>query len=184
MVSIGWVLGAVALAMLALYLRGLVGRLDRLHLRVEAARDALDVQLLRRATLVGELAASGLLDPASAFLLADAAIGAQHAGALDRQQAESALTQSLRTVLDEPGIISSLTDIEQGRTLLTALAEACTRVVLARTFANEAVRQTTQVRGRWLVRGLRLAGHAALPSGFEMDDSPANGLAQFASPTT
>ncbi|MEO8330458.1 MAG: hypothetical protein ABI586_10665, partial [Candidatus Nanopelagicales bacterium] len=58
MVSIGWVLAAVALAMLALYLRGLVGRLDRLHLRVEAASDALDVQLLRRATLVSELAAS------------------------------------------------------------------------------------------------------------------------------
>ena len=79
MVPIGWLSVVVALALLGLYLRGLAGRLDRLHLRVEAAQVALDAQLLRRATLVAELARSGWLDPATSLLLADAASGAQHA---------------------------------------------------------------------------------------------------------
>lgn len=47
-------------------------RLDRLHRKVVASRLALDSQLLRRAHATGELAASGLLDPVSSVLLADA----------------------------------------------------------------------------------------------------------------
>jgi len=183
-ISVGWVLGVVVLAILGLYLRGLIGRLDRLHLRVEAAREALNVQLLRRATLVGELASSGWLDPASSLLLADATTGAQHALEEERPQAESALTQSLRSVLDEPEVIDSMAQTTRGKQLLCDLAEACSRVVLARNFANEAVRQTSQVRERWLVKALRLAGHAPMPIGFEMDDAPAPGLAQFAGSAT
>ena len=179
MVPIGWLSVVVALALLGLYLRGLAGRLDRLHLRVEAAQVALDAQLLRRATLVAELARSGWLDPATSLLLADAASGAQHASAHDRPQAESALTQSLRTVLDEPDVIKELAQIDLGRELLVELAGASDRVILARRFANEAVRQTTEVRKRWLVRALRLGGHAAMPTGFEMDDAPSPGLARF-----
>jgi hypothetical protein len=184
MVPIGWVSVVVAVALLGLYLRGLAGRLDRLHLRVEAAQVALDAQLLRRTTLVAELARSGWLDPATSLLLADAASGAQHASAEDRPQAESALTQSLRTVLDEPDVIKELAQDDLGRELLLELAGASDRVILARRFANEAVRQTTEVRTRWLVRVLRLGGHAAMPTGFEMDDAPSRGLARFPGSTT
>lgn len=48
-------------------------RLDRLHRKVATSRAALDSQLLRRASSAAELAASGVLDPVSAVLVADAA---------------------------------------------------------------------------------------------------------------
>lgn len=47
-------------------------RLDRLHRKVVSSRLALDSQLLRRATATHDLATSGLLDPVSAVLLAEA----------------------------------------------------------------------------------------------------------------
>ncbi|WP_435300178.1 hypothetical protein [Timonella sp. A28] len=48
-------------------------RLDRLHRKVVSSRLALDAQLLRRAHAAEELASSGVLDPASSVVLADAA---------------------------------------------------------------------------------------------------------------
>ena len=67
----------VVLAVLVLVLFGFwvswrASRLDRLHNRVEAARTALDLALVRRAAAASELASSGLLDPATSLLLADA----------------------------------------------------------------------------------------------------------------
>ena len=76
----GWSLVGAGLV-LGLYLRGLAGRLDRLHVRVDAARDALDAQLVRRTAAALELAHAGLLDPATSVLLAEEAYGAQTADA-------------------------------------------------------------------------------------------------------
>jgi hypothetical protein len=44
-------------------------------------------------------------------------------------------------------------------------------VFLARKFHNDAVAATRLARRRWLARLLRLAGGAALPEFFEIDDS-------------
>ncbi|WP_449385165.1 hypothetical protein [Cellulomonas soli] len=55
-------------------------RLDRLHRKVGASRAVVDAQLLRRATVSAELAASGLLDPASAVIVGEAARAALQAG--------------------------------------------------------------------------------------------------------
>lgn len=179
MVPVGWLILVVLVGVLALYLRGLIGRLDRLHLRVAAANDALDAQLLRRASAVLALADSGCLDPASAVLLTDVADYAQRAEPNQRPLTESAVSQSLRAVFEQPGLVEQVSDAAGGVGLLTDLAVACDRVVLARRFANDAVRATRQLRARWLVRVLHLAGHATLPEMFEMDDAPPAELSAY-----
>jgi hypothetical protein len=71
----------VAVALLAgVYVSWRAGRIDRLHARVEMARTALDVTLLRRSSVAFELATSGLLDPATSLLLASAVHGTRQGG--------------------------------------------------------------------------------------------------------
>jgi hypothetical protein len=66
----------IAAALFAgVYLSWRAGRIDRLHARVDMARVALDVTLLRRSSVALELATSGLLDPATSLLLAGAVHG-------------------------------------------------------------------------------------------------------------
>ena len=67
----------VVLAVLVLVLFGFwvswrASRLDRLHNRVESARTALDLALVRRSSAAADLASSGMIDPATSLLLADA----------------------------------------------------------------------------------------------------------------
>ncbi len=71
---------AVAL-LIGVYVSWRAGRIDRLHARVEMARAALDVTLLRRSSVALELATSGLLDPATSLLLAAAVHGTRPGGA-------------------------------------------------------------------------------------------------------
>lgn len=166
-----WVVtAAVVVILLGFYLRGLAGRLDRLHVRVEAATDALDAQLVRRSAVVVELAASGLLDPASSLLLAEAAHAAQVAGPDDREQAESALTHALGATLSGPEVAAAMAGQGPGHDLLADLAEASHRVVLARRFHNDAAAATFRLRRQRAVRYFRLAGSAPMPHTFEMDD--------------
>lgn len=174
-----WVPLLLALVLLGgWYLSWTAARLDRLHHRVESSRAALDAQLVRRASTALELATSGLLDPASALLLAESAqdardrdgpTGDDDDGA--RELAESFLTKALHAALDDATVASLRAD-PVGRTLLADLERACARAALARRFANDAVGSARALRARPLVRGLRLAGHAPLPTTFEMDDTP------------
>ncbi|MZE80282.1 hypothetical protein GTY57_25920, partial [Streptomyces sp. SID5475] len=94
---------AVALALIGVYLSWTAGRLDRLHARIDAARAALDAQLLRRASVAQELATAGVLDPAASMVLYQAAHAARQAEEEHREVAESELTQALRAVFAEPG---------------------------------------------------------------------------------
>ncbi len=57
-----WVLLAVGLFLFALYLSNVAGRLDRLHLKVENARNALDRQLALRSAICSDIAGLDLLD--------------------------------------------------------------------------------------------------------------------------
>ncbi|HTY73862.1 MAG TPA: hypothetical protein VMI11_15795 [Actinomycetes bacterium] len=156
-----------------LYVRSLAGRLDRLHVRLEAAESALDAQLIRRSAAAAELAYSGVLDPASSLLLADAAHEAQVASGADlarREPVESALSSALRAAVDEVDVAA--VDGSPQAELLDELRSACQRVQLARRFANDAARATLRLRRRPLVRRLGLAGHAPWPRVFEIDDAP------------
>jgi hypothetical protein len=171
-----WVVALAVVALVALYLRGVAGRLDRLHVRVEAARAALDAQLVRRTSAALDLAHAGLLDPATSVLLAEEGYGVQTASERERARAESELTGALNAALPDEATVDLLNSSGRGAELLGGLGVACGRVVLARRFYNDAVRTTQVIRRRRLVRWLRLAGTAGLPEPFEMDDHPPRSL--------
>ena len=165
------ILIAVAAVLVGVYVSWRAGRLDRLHARVDGARAALDAALVRRSSVALELAACGLLDPATSLLLAGAAHDARSAGE-PNELAESDLTRALRAVLSQPDFRASLDGqgSEAGE-LLDELESAAHQVFLARKFYNDAVAATQAARRRWLARVLGLAGGAPLPAFFEIDDS-------------
>ncbi len=180
-----WLLALALLLMLGWYLSYSAGRLDRLHHRVESSRAALDVQLVRRAAAAVETAP--LLDPATGLILADAAAHALTAGeqrdapgGIEPQpvaeDVENDLTRALHLAFDDPGFVARLREQPLTREALDVLAQACTRVQLARRFHNDAVAQTLRVRRKPVVRWARLAGYASLPVMVEIDDSLPPGL--------
>jgi hypothetical protein len=167
-------------------------RLDRLHRKVAASRIALDAQLVRRASAAVDLAASGLLDPASSVLVADAAFAVLDDGgpvtspgqalAMDglgaaRERLESELSGTLRSVLDDDGVVTALRAQPPGGELAAGLSASWYRAQLARRFHNEAVAQAQRARRHWYVRLLHLAGRAPLPHTVELDDQMPDGLA-------
>jgi len=185
-----WLVVLLVLALLAWYLSFSASRIDRLHHRVEGARSALDAQLVRRAEAAVELATSGLLDPATGMLVAGAAVDALEAGESGddepqvparltadhvRETAESDLSHSLQVALD-PDLVRSLADDPVGGPLLERLRATGHRVQLSRRFHNDAVTVATRVRSKPVARWARLAGRAAAPQTFEMDDDPPRAL--------
>ena len=68
----GWLVAAVAVALLAVYVSWTAGRLDRLHARVDASWAALDAQLVRRAA-AARAVATHLVDPRAGGALGVAA---------------------------------------------------------------------------------------------------------------
>jgi hypothetical protein len=169
-----WVI--VAVVLLSGYVAATSSRLDGLHARVDAARFALDAQLLRRSAVTLEIAASGLLDPATSVLLAGAAHEARTAEPDEREYQESRLTAAIRATFDDPEVAATLAIEPSGYALLAELEASISKVTLARTFCNDGVRATRAVRRHRLVRLLRLSGRVALPAFFEMDDVPPRSL--------
>ena len=176
------VIVVAAALFIGVYVSWRAGRIDRLHARVEMARAALDVTLLRRSSVALELATSGLLDPATSLLLAGAVDGTRQGGAggmgphgkdhdRPRDLAESDLTRALRAAFSQPGFRSSLSGKEGADELLAEVEEAAHQVFVARKFYNDVVAATREARRRPLARILRLSGRAQAPEFFEMDDS-------------
>jgi hypothetical protein len=168
------------------YVSWRAGRIDRLHARVDMARVALDVTLLRRSSVAQELATSGLLDPATSLLLAGAVHGTrvgrpggsggvvpprQQSGERPRDLAESDLTRALQAAFSQPDFRASLSGKEGADELLAEVEEAAHQVYVARKFYNDLVAVTREARNRPLARVFRLAGRAKAPVFFEMDDS-------------
>jgi len=157
-------------AVIGVYISWRAGRLDRLHARLEGAKFALDAALVRRSSVALELASSGLLDPATSVLLAGAAHDARSASD-NREMPESDLTRALRAVFSQPDFLALLAGREGAEELLSELESASHQVFLARKFYNDAVAATLVARRRWLAVVFRLAGRAATPEFFEIDDS-------------
>jgi 8-oxo-dGTP pyrophosphatase MutT (NUDIX family) len=128
-------------------------RLDRLHVRYDLSWQALDSSLARRAVVARAVAASSAGEQ-----LATLADAAERAPRPAREACENALSAALATV--DPASVPA--------GLIAELADAEARVLLARRFHNDAVRDTLALRERSLVRLLRLGGTAALPSYFEI----------------
>lgn len=150
----------LALALLATYVTWTASRLDRLHARTDGARTALEVQLARRAASALEVSAAQHLEA-----LAAAASAAHHAGGEDRPLRESELSEALRDAVPVLAPDQGIDLVDAGR-----------RLVLARRFYNDAVRDTQAFRRRRLVRLLRLAGHAHEPAFFDIDDALPGGV--------
>jgi hypothetical protein len=174
-----WFWAIVVLVVFTAYVTVTSNRLDRLHARLDATRAALDAQLLRRAAVTLEIAASGMLDPATSVLLASAGHEARAASgeSVDREVVESRLTVALRAAFADPDEAQTLAAEPSGSALLGELEAATTKVLLARRFANDAVTATLAIRRHRLVRWLRLAGRVPVPTFFEMDDGPPAHLA-------
>ena len=153
------------------YVSWRAGRLDRLHNRVEAARTALDLALVRRSSVAYELASSGLLDPATSLLLADAVRRAKDAGQAERDLAESDLTRALRAAFSQPGFRAELAAKDSAKELLDEVEAAAHQVFIARKFYNDVSARTIDARRRPLARVFRLSGNAPQPEFFEMDDA-------------
>ncbi|MGH3569781.1 MAG: NUDIX hydrolase [Pseudonocardia sp.] len=138
-------------------------RLDRLHIRVDAARAGLESALDRRAVVARWVAAvPGSRSPPELAVTALAALsaGAEREVREGSENAENALTRCLAAV-DRAGLDDEL---------LEELADAEQLVILARRVHNDAVRDTLGLRSRRLVRWLRLAGTAPVPAYFEIAD--------------
>lgn len=181
------VLVALAVAaLLALLLWSVAQRLDRLHRREFQTRATLEAQLVHRADTAAELASSGLLDPASSVLVADAAlasmgavrlVGEEEASgvgtAAERGLIESDLSRTLRAALDAEGEGAHPVPPGPGdeADLVGRMRQVQNRVQLARRFHNDAVVQIQQIRRLALVRIFRLPGRAPMPVTFEMDDA-------------
>ncbi|MFI6866525.1 NUDIX domain-containing protein [Nocardia sp. NPDC050406] len=139
-------------------------RLDRLHVRSDQARHALDAALARRsvvarsvATTIGRPHADSEVVE-QARRLAALADRAERTSWRDRETVENQLAAALSAV-----------DIETLPPQLVAeLADAEARVLIARRFHNDAVRDTLALRTRRLVRLLHIAGTAPLPTYFEI----------------
>ncbi|QQS00505.1 MAG: hypothetical protein IPK37_16995 [Austwickia sp.] len=168
----------------AWYLTYTAARLHRLHTRVEGTYAALDAQLVRRAEAVLEVANLGLVDPAAALILADAATESLEAGdanQADREGVESDLTRTIRLILpaeedfeEAAGEDGAHGPVELGDGLadeaLSRLDSAGQRVMMARRFHNDAVTDVLRLRRNVFVRLFFLAGHTDLPRTVEFDD--------------
>lgn len=130
-------------------------RLDRLHVRVDLAWQALDAALARRAVVARSIGAGLGADGRELIVAADRAEGAAR---VDREATENVVSSALGQI-DSASLRSQL---------VTELADAETRVMIARRFHNDAVRDTLALRNRRPVRLLHLGGTAPTPLYFEI----------------
>jgi len=162
-----WLIIAILVSVALVILAGAwayqtANRLNRLNVRYDLSWQALDGALARRAVVARAVAIDaygGGAEGRRLAALADAAEGApRHA----RENAENELSAALAMV-DSASLPSGL---------IAELADAEARVLLARRFHNDAVRDTLALAERRLVRTFRLGGTAALPSYFEIVERP------------
>lgn len=149
-----WLLALIAVLVVGgVYLVGTANRLDRLHVRTDAAWAALDAALARRAVVARAVA--GVL---SLPRLRSVAETAESAPRVDREDAENVLTSALSEV-DRDALPVELS---------VELDDAEHRVVIARRVYGDAVRDTLVQRRRRVVRWFKLAGMAPRPEYFEI----------------
>lgn len=151
----------VALLALAVWAYQTANRLDRLHVRYDLSWQALDAALGRRAVVARAIAADAYGDGPEGRRLVGLADAAEQASRPAREACENELSAALALV--DPATVPPA--------LLAELAEAESRVLLARRFHNDAVRDTLALREKRSVRWLRLGGRASLPTYFEIAET-------------
>jgi 8-oxo-dGTP pyrophosphatase MutT (NUDIX family) len=141
-------------------------RLDRLNVRYDLSWQALDGALARRAVVARAVAIDAYGGAPEGGRLAALADAAERAPRPARENAENVLSAALAAV--DPASLPA--------GLIAELADAEARLLLARRFHNDAVRDTLALAERRMVRAFRLGGTAGLPSYFEIVER-AHGLA-------
>ncbi|GAA2562129.1 NUDIX hydrolase [Mycolicibacterium diernhoferi] len=152
------VLVGVVLLLTASWAYLTANRLDRLHVRYDLSWHALDAALARRAVVARAVAVDAYGSGPEGRRLAALAAAAERAARPVREGAENDLSAALEMV--DPAALPTA--------LVAELADAEARVLLARRFHNDAVRDTLSLRERPMVRLLHLGGTAALPGYFEI----------------
>jgi 8-oxo-dGTP pyrophosphatase MutT (NUDIX family) len=162
-----WVIVAVAvliglLALLGAWAYQTANRLDRLHVRYDLSWQALDGALARRAVVARAVAIDAYGGAPEGRRLAALADAAEVAPRQAREACENQLSAAL-AIVDPASLPTGL---------IAELADAEARMMLARRFHNDAVRDTLALAERRLVRLFHLGGTAALPSYFEIAERP------------
>src|SRR5690349_15125836 len=156
MLPVGWLIAAVLVAvLLSMWVTFTLTRLDRLHARVDAARAALDAQLVRRAAALmqmAEVAGPGLTNEERALYQVSAQAALTTSRPDSREAVENAVGRAVAQLAAAP---HGLPD-----DAVAELHEAAVRVQVSRRFYNDAVRDTRALRARRMPRLLRLAGRA------------------------
>ena len=137
-------------------------RLDRLNVRYDLSWQALDSALARRAVVARAVAIDAYGGAPEGRRLAALADAAERAPRQARETAENELSAALAMV--DPASLPAA--------LIAELADAEARVLLARRFHNDAVRDTLVLAERRMVRAFRLGGTAPLPTYFEIAERP------------
>ncbi|MEB3030987.1 NUDIX hydrolase [[Mycobacterium] nativiensis] len=150
--------GVAVLAAGAAWAYQTANRLNRLHVRCDLSWQALDAALARRAVVARAVAIEAYGDAAAARRLATLADVAEREPREAREAAENALSAELAMVSPESLPLA----------MVAEMADAEARVLLARRFHNDAVRDTVALRERPLVRALHLGGTAPMPTYFEI----------------
>jgi 8-oxo-dGTP pyrophosphatase MutT (NUDIX family) len=162
-----WLVVAIAVLVAVLAVVGgwairTANRLDRLNVRYDLSWQALDGALARRAVVARAVAIDAYGGSAEGKRLAALADAAERAPRDSRENAENELSAAL-AVVDPASLPAGL---------IAELADAEARLLLARRFHNDAVRDTLALAERRPVRAFRLGGTAALPSYFEIVERP------------
>jgi len=168
MLPVGWlVVAVVAAILLTVWVTFTPTRLDRLHARVDAAQASMDAQLVRRAAALLHVAESP-----------DSRVPDDLRGGYDE-----IAKRALDTPLDDPerserenAVGRAVADLATlphplPEDAADELQEAAARVLIARRFYNDAVRDTRALRARRLPRLFRMAGRRPMPQFFDIDDT-------------
>lgn len=148
----------VTALLIGMWAYGNANRLDRLHVRTDLTWQALDAALARRAVVVRSLSID--LPAPDAERLTALSLRAERMDRPQRENAENQLSRALAAMDAVPVRASHHAE----------LADADARVLIARRFHNDAVRNTRALQGRRLVRWLRLGGTAPVPQYFDISE--------------
>ncbi len=159
-----WITLVLIVFVYAIYLSNVAGRLDRLHLKVENARHALDRQLALRTSICKEIIKLTVIDKKLINELENALKESIQEESLEihtlqEWEIESRVSRALTSIFDDEKIVKSIND----QKLLIEIAAAIRRVSYALTFYNDAAKSAIKVRKRWTVRFFRLFGRASMP---------------------
>ncbi len=166
MLAVVWVILAILIAvLLTAWITFTLTRLDRLYARVDAAQASLDAQLVRRVAAVAHVvdASDATLSDVERHRYVELTQQALAASTQERQASENAVGRAVIELVESR---ADLTDEAAGE-----LAEAATRVLIARRFYNDAVRDTRALKQSPLPRLLHLGPTRPIPQFFDIDDT-------------